>query len=336
MKRYSSILLVILLFATSCCKDKNTWTPGEPDDPNSVGVYFDAENPGDLIIPADDMFEVNISLSRMVATNAVDVPLNLKCSHEGITIPNSVHFDAGQTSATIPVTYSAIPQKTKVSYNITVPDEYLFVYNDSRFNSFDGSILVSQWESANADGSPVTFYFTETNIINNPTVEPKPVTYSPIQCKMEVLPGAGKYRIHNFLGGEWDFEFTLQQSPFGKKKDLYRIMPYEKYQYLDEETYGEAYYHMWYLLTGDDTYYGTYYVKNLQGADTYFYYPCLYWYSVSNEKEFCAVRLAGTPDSEGVARNYCAASMWLYVTTANGDKIPDYFYVYFQWDNSAE
>lgn len=323
---------------TACDDDDVTYVWGEPDAADCMGVYFDPDNATDFIMEPGSDCSVTLKMHRTRTDAAADVPLTLTSDIEGIGMPSTVHFDAGSADADLTLDFNSIPHKQLGSFAITIPDDYIAKYSLNYFN-YESTILVSAWEDANSDGTPVTFYFTDTNYISDPYAEIESAIYQPIESEMKVLPGAGKIMIYDFLNTGVDMTFQLTASEYEDFAGYYRLSPVGNYISFNEayesETYDDSWYWPWFVFNDAENDYTA--CKNYLIADGSYNelgWPFFYWYTDTDASEFCYVAPKGI-EYQGEYLKFNAASMWISGTPDGTVVLPGYFYVYFRWDGET-
>ena len=101
MKRIIVYFLLSAFLLASC--DESDWSPG-PQEPSSVlGVYFDMERSSASAQLGDGETSFTITLGRdgSRAAEPLVFPIIVEHADEGLSIPQSVTFAAGATSATL-------------------------------------------------------------------------------------------------------------------------------------------------------------------------------------------------------------------------------------------
>ncbi len=328
----------------ACDDDDTTYVWGEPDADDCMGVYFDADNGSDFILEPGGDCAVTLKMHRLLSTSAADVPLTLTSDIEGINMPSSVHFDAGESDAEIVVDFNNVPHKVMGHFSITVPDEYIRKYSLTYFN-YESSILVSSWENANTDGSPVTFYLTETNHVSYPLDEIVPAVYQPVESEMQVLPGTGKIKITNFLNSGVEITFEMTPSEMESYAGYYRVYPYDNFcTYIDayeSDTYGDDWNNAWFLTDPNVpegySYSWDYASANLtllDGTSSPLTYVSFYAYDNTNGYEFCYMAPKGT-EYQAMPLTFNAVNMWISGTPTGSVTLPSYLYLYFKWDGES-
>ena len=116
--------MVAMILATAC-DDKNdiNYEPGKPTANGSMAVFFDDSNPTEFIFQPGEATEVEIGVSRLNGTEtAAEVPL-VVTADEGLSIPATASFAAGESTATVKVTFGNLEESKKYNLKLTVPEE---------------------------------------------------------------------------------------------------------------------------------------------------------------------------------------------------------------------
>lgn len=131
MKKLLSIISVIsaalLVFA---CAPKETYTPGTPDDPNCMGVFFPTQTLKEAFAP-EDPFCVDVKVSRGKSAGDATVPVKIYGNEDEYFFVSPIEFIDGQSETTCSIYFSKdIPLGKE--YNLTVAIEdpaYASIYN---------------------------------------------------------------------------------------------------------------------------------------------------------------------------------------------------------------
>lgn len=341
---YISSALVGLMLLSACNDNDYTYEWAEADSADCMGVYFDSSTPEEYLIMEEADLVQEIKVFRTNAANAADVPLVGKCDSPELVFPSSIHFDAGQTETSFQLDFSNLPLRQAVIYSITVPDEYLKKYSENYFN-IKSKVVVSKWEPANQDGSPVKFVFTSSFGAYDVDGEWEEKFYETIESEMLVLPGASRFRVLNFLGSGVDVTFSLTPSTLSGYDGYYRIMPLDHwipmYEAYEDDLYEEYKANMdewanpYFVVNYDKDGNWDYVTADLHllkdGSACPFEYLEIYSYSVTDGLEYSVAWLKS--DSAN-STHYNGATMYItgYVEKGNAPSL--YPYVNFRWDGS--
>lgn len=131
MKKIFNIVSIIsaalLVFA---CAPKESYTPGTPDDPNCMGVFFPAQQLKSAFAP-EDQYHVDVKVSRAKASGDVIVPAKVYGNEDEYFFVSPIEFLDGQTETTCTIFFSK-DMPLGVEYNLTVAIEdpaYASKYN---------------------------------------------------------------------------------------------------------------------------------------------------------------------------------------------------------------
>lgn len=209
----------------SSCDDKSdcSYTPGEPTAADCMKVYFDNSNPEDFIDEPGSRTSVDVKVSRVNATEAAEVPIICKSAEEGLTIPSSVKFEAGQTSATFSITFGQLETSKKYNFSLTLPEEYVDHYTVlDGATSYSSYIMDASWDTfIDKD----TLYYTTGSTKNMWVTE------------LQRLGNTNRYRVPDFLGSGLAFTFTVGDA--ASQKGYYKVEPTTNYyDYFDDYVKG--------------------------------------------------------------------------------------------------
>lgn len=185
----------------SCGDDDYTYVAGEQEASDRPNVYFSADQESSVELDPTDATELDIPIYRPKsdATQAITVPLEVSVNTENVfTVPESVTFAAGDTVATVHVTFPNAVVGTSYSLEIDVPSDYMTLYKDmgSDWNiSYGTTITRVQWNLVGTGTFTYTAFFSGDD------------------AGLELYQRADKpemFRIPNALGGV-NFTFTWDQ-----------------------------------------------------------------------------------------------------------------------------
>lgn len=126
--KYIFISAMAMFALVACDPQVDPYTPGQPTNTNGDNVYFAAENPGTYVLGLSDNSFV-VAIERDPVDHAVTVPLTVHTSTpEVFTVPASVTFEAGQTSAEITVGFNNAEPFTNYQLEIVVDEELTHQY----------------------------------------------------------------------------------------------------------------------------------------------------------------------------------------------------------------
>ena len=188
--------MVAMILATAC-DDKNdiNYEPGAPTSENSIGVYFDDSNPTEFIFQPGEATEVEIGVSRLNGIEtAAEVPL-IVTADEGLSVPATVSFAAGESTATVKVSFGNLAESKKYNLKVTVPEEYADHYTTKPgATAYAGYIMVATWESISDN---VKMLWVTQGVENEFTTS------------LQQLGNTNRFRFPNFLNSGVDYIFTV-------------------------------------------------------------------------------------------------------------------------------
>lgn len=216
-------LVMLVALCLTACDDKNDsdYVPGEPTPAGSMQVYFDAENAADFITAPGETSYVAITVSRMKTDEAAEVPIICKSAAEGLTIPTSVKFGAGEKSATLQIGVGQLKENEKYSFSLAIGDEYADHYSKLDGSStYSGYVMEASWDTYVKDA---TMTWTVGGTKQTWTKD------------IERLGTTNRYRIKDFVGSGLDMVFTEEGAASGM--DGYnKILPYTNFYAYNDGT----------------------------------------------------------------------------------------------------
>lgn len=222
------LLLLVLVFASSC-DDKSDcrYEPSPATPENCMTVYFDSSNCSEFIFEPGEATSVELTLSRLDATQAAEVPLKCLTADEGLTLPTVASFEAGQHTTTVAVSFGELEISRKYSFTLAIDDAYVDHYTQLDGSSiYKGFVLAASWH---VYASEVTMTWT---------VQGTQYTFN---TQLEQLGTINRYRFADFVGSGLDMVFTTGGTSVYEGYD--RIEPYSNYEDYDDG-YANAFYFM--------------------------------------------------------------------------------------------
>ncbi len=210
----------MLLAATlgfTACDDKadSDYVPGAQTPANCMQVYFDASNASDFINSPGEKTSIYITVSRAQTTEAAEVPIICKSASEGLTVPSSVKFEAGEKSTTLTIALGTLEENKKYAFSLAVADEYADHYSKlDGATTYSGYVMEASW---NTYVSNVDMTWTVGGNEQKWTQE------------IERLGTTNRYRIKNFVDSGLDMIFTVGGAASGQT-GYYKMEPYTNYQ----------------------------------------------------------------------------------------------------------
>lgn len=234
---YRALLMVVAGFVATSCSDSDDWTPG-PSDNDSKGVFFREMKKYDILIEADDSRILPVTMGRLDAKDAVEVPLKVVEAPEGVTIPSSVAFAAGESTASFDIDCSGMASKTSGKILVELDPGYGALYG-SGSTSLALNVSVSGGWIVVADNLEIDY-------------EGSSIVYAPETTKLYVLEGTERFKIPNFMHSGLDFVFTVSD----KTASYPDVVPYTNAVWFTEVFPDETdEYECWYFYdSANETY----------------------------------------------------------------------------------
>lgn len=295
-----AVLVAMASILLTSCDDKNDggYEPGEPAPANCMTVYFRAENTPDAVFEEGRPVVKTITLARKLISEAAEVPIVCKNVAPEISVPSSVHFDAGQATAEIDITAGNMQTSRVYSYEISVDKQYVDPYADVYGSAdFSGTLVVASWD---VFAENVKMTWTTQNAENQ------------WRTTIERLGNLDHYRVKNFAGSGLDIEIVPGgDSSYGKTYKTFTI-PNNVEEYDDGEVKG-------YLLFDD----------NAQD------YPR--WETVNREvSELCIMTYYGSTDYSYISFKERYIMFGVYYTDYTDGTYDYYNYIRLQWQEGDE
>lgn len=123
----AALFVSALALAAAGCSDDD-WEPGPDTDPACMGVYFGEISSYDMTIGPDDSRLIPVTLGRGRSDEAATVALTVAQKPEGVVIPESVSFEAGQQTATFYIDLENMPSKSSGTVSLTLPPDMISPY----------------------------------------------------------------------------------------------------------------------------------------------------------------------------------------------------------------
>lgn len=222
---YLSFACMAATLLLAACSDKDNWEPGDAAT-SGMGVFFTDLDRYDVTVEADDPHVFTIGMSRIDATSAASVPLKVVACPEGVVVPSSVDFEAGEESTNFQIDVTDMPLKTSGDIILKIDPEYAALYGAGSSMLTMKVTTTGGWELI-ADDVVISCYIN--------------TGYPDISASMYVLEGTGRFKIPDFLGSGTDLVFTLSDPSLSSPV----IFPFTNCQY---------YYDLWSSYEDDEDY----------------------------------------------------------------------------------
>lgn len=163
MKSFNKYMFVALAgcMALTSCDDVDEYAYTPADKLTNAQAFFSNELASSVSLSSlESSFDVTISRSTDAA--AVSVPVQIEASADYFTVPSSVDFAAGSTTAKLTIGYDAdkLGFDNKQTISIVIPEEYATPYGISTY-SFT-AVIPAPWKSLGkgtiVDDFVTTFY----------------------------------------------------------------------------------------------------------------------------------------------------------------------------------
>ncbi|WP_418983962.1 hypothetical protein [Alistipes sp.] len=145
MKKYLFIFLATALFAS--CDDDVTRDPSPVTPEDCQDVYFPADNPASAELAPDDN-QFTLSVTRTEFTQEANVPIHVSTTApEAFTIPETVHFAAGQEEAELVIGTEQMKPFVTYQLTITVDEAFADYYTERPYGTavYTLKLMKSDW-----------------------------------------------------------------------------------------------------------------------------------------------------------------------------------------------
>lgn len=193
--RYLGILLMTICLAS--CEEQ--YTPGEPENENSWGIYF-GQSEIDCIIGADSPASIDLTVLRSKTEGEVTVPLYLDTEDTGLfSAPENITFKDGESEVTVTVSLGQMEYNTSyVAYlDLPIDAEYIHLYNPELATSFKLSVTKEDYQTV-ATGTYTSGFFT---------IDDAGTPYS-LEAALEYSELLGIYRLKDIYEEDYHITFT--------------------------------------------------------------------------------------------------------------------------------
>ncbi|MDE6395078.1 MAG: hypothetical protein K2K77_07030 [Duncaniella sp.] len=223
---YKSLLTAAALLTLGACSPDDAWLPGDAD-ATSVGAFFKGLEKYDVTVEADDPHVFDVQIDRLDATAEATVPLKVLSCPEGVVVPESIDFAAGETSATFQIDVTEMAPKTSGTVQLQIDPAYASMYGAGSSVLSLKVTMAGGWVVL-ADDVKISCYIN--------------TSYPVVSGELYVLEGSNRFKIPDFLGSGTDLVFTLSDTslsypvifPFSNYKYYYELWPSD---YEDDEDY---------------------------------------------------------------------------------------------------
>lgn len=218
--KYLYLAFVGLLCLQTACSDDDDYEPAVPAAAGNMGAYIeDVEERMVVLTPEDQEFTV--TLHRTQTANEAVLPITVVSKASGIEVPGSVHFDAGQESAPLVITFNGLKPEVISTLELKLEDAYIDPYTQRPNGSSTLRIdfYQSEWKvveikkDEESESVPPVWWWRSTT-----WWEPNPGT-------LYRLGSLHRYKIENFMGSGKDLSFSLELIQTGETYNTYAIVP---------------------------------------------------------------------------------------------------------------
>lgn len=141
------MMLIPAFLLLAGCSVKETYVPGEMEDPDCYGVWFPSQKTStELFLESDDPTEVTYIVKRKKSVDEITVPLVIDASEEGIFEIEPLVFKAGENQAELKISFPEAKMGVEYTCSIRIEDpKYMQIYGTLN-TSLSFSILRANWK----------------------------------------------------------------------------------------------------------------------------------------------------------------------------------------------
>lgn len=194
LKNIACLLTGLIGLTFAGCSDDDTYAPGPQTSPGCMQVYFLDTNEAAKVIDASDEYAIRLEVGRQQTASAASVPVKILSQDEVLSIPTQVEFGAGESRATLTISFPNAQTATTYAYRIEIDgEEYVDPYTKLEGSSrFNGTVLIASWVVAVKEA---TFQFGSL--------------FPAFTQDILQMEGTNKYKIKDYLHSGTDFLFTV-------------------------------------------------------------------------------------------------------------------------------
>lgn len=211
--KYKIIGLLPAVVLLSACDD-DKWEAG-PEVEANMGVYFSSQSAYSYEIEPDDSHLLELKLARINDSVAMSVPLTVVSCPEGVTVPQSVSFEAGSRTASFFVDVTNMAEKSSGAVEIKLDQAYTNVYAAGTSSIRLDVLMTGGWIPV-CDELNVRYEDLSFN-----SVMPKQTT------QLLQLDGTYKFKIVDFMYSGLDLYFNVADISEHQTSGSSEIVPYK-------------------------------------------------------------------------------------------------------------
>lgn len=225
--RYTKALaaFAILISATSCSDDK--WEPGPDVAPDCMSVYFEPMNSYNLIVEPDDSRLIPLTVGRSKTDDAATVNLIVNSCPEGVVVPQSVDFEAGEQAKTVFIDIENMASKSSGTISLAIPEN-----------------MSSPYSAGNAEISLNVTVSGAWMLVARDAVVSFSQNYADMKTNIYMLDGTHNFKLPDFLGTGFDFTFTVDSPGSGNL----RFVPLTNFVDVHDRWGSDYEYNGWFLV----------------------------------------------------------------------------------------
>lgn len=151
--KYGLIALsTIFSLGFSACTEECEYTPAQPIDANCIKASFESDGDVIKLSPTDTKLTINVNREKTDSEHTTLLKV-LSATSSQFTIPESVKFAAGASTASFDITFSDIEAEEEYTYSIALDEADVDNYSEEPIASTTGTmILQADWNKSLGEG----------------------------------------------------------------------------------------------------------------------------------------------------------------------------------------
>lgn len=197
-KYITKTLAVTALFLTATSCSDHEWEPGPDVSPDCMSAYFEPLGNYNLIVEPDDSRLIPITIGRVRTDDAATLNLVVNSCPEGVVVPTSVFFEAGEQTRTVFIDIENMASKSSGTISLAIPEAMTSPYTAGTPELSFNVTVSGKWELVAKDADVI---FSEK--------------YAAMKTDLFMLDGTHNFKLPNCLGSGLDFTFTVKEPGSG-------------------------------------------------------------------------------------------------------------------------
>lgn len=187
--------LMLAMMATGC-SDSDKWTPGPQDTDTGVSAYFVSPSATSYIFGSDAAeIAINVPVERRVTEGEATVGITMTSDVEGFKCPDQVTFADGESSVTVTIDCSGIPDGKVYNVALRLAEDETNIYGEG-LNEVRFTAIKADWIEISDN---VRYLYSDWD---------KTALYPATYANMYQLEGTMMFKLTDFFGSGLDITFN--------------------------------------------------------------------------------------------------------------------------------